>query len=85
MRYATILAASAAATALMAVATPLAALADREDRARSYSYSSDKHDRAEARRAYAEQKWRRAYNRKHSRHYAYPWGPWGPFAFPPGL
>jgi hypothetical protein len=85
MRYARVLAASAAATAIMAVATPMSALADREDRARFYGFSYDKHDRAEARRAYAERKWRRAYNGKHARRYAYPWGPWGPFAGPPGL
>jgi hypothetical protein len=83
MRYATILA--AAATALMAVAVSQSALADRDDRARSYGSSYDSQDRAEARRAHSERKWRRAHDRKRARHYAYPWGPWGPFAYPPGL
>ncbi|WP_439542849.1 hypothetical protein [Hyphomicrobium sp.] len=86
MRYATVLAASAAATLIMAVAPTTSALADRDDRGRSYKYSYGSKDRADARRAYSERKWRRAYySRKHGRHYAYPWGPWGPFAFPPGL
>jgi hypothetical protein len=90
MRYA-VLAASAAAAAMMAVAPSTSALADREDRARSHGYSYGKSDRAEARRAYAERKWRRAQASKRSNYYrsryryAYPWGPWGPFAAPPGL
>lgn len=88
MRYATVLAAFAAATLIMAIAPTTSALADRDDRARSYKYSTGSNDRAEARRA--ERNWHRAqaskrgYYRSRYR-YAYPWGPWGPFAGPPGL
>jgi hypothetical protein len=101
MRYTTKLAATAAATAIMIVAIAPSALADREQRAsESYSGAAHTHSeyrgrseyrdraenrRAEARRVHAERKWRRAYDRKRARHYAYPWGPWGPFAGPPGL
>ena len=91
MRYATKLAASAAAITLIIVAAGPSAFADREQRARAESHSSEDarsragHRRADARRAYAERQWRRAYERKRARQYAYPWGPWGPFAGPPGL
>lgn len=88
MRYAAIVAASLTAVGLAgAVSGP--AQAGREDRAQSYA--SDE-DREEMRRAVQERKWRRyAYEREQRKRYrgayrySYPWGPWGPFAGPPGL
>jgi hypothetical protein len=85
MRYATVFAAAAAATLIMAVAPGTSALADRDDRARYYKYSYDNQDRADARRAHQQRKWRRAHYSRNRGRYAYPWGPWGPFAYPPGL